>query len=100
MLAANPGGALPHPDLAALGGELLVKSPDFGRLWGHYEVRRAGDGQKVFRHPAVGTLTLAHEILDVNRAGGQRLVVYTAPPGTADHDAMLLLDRADTTVYR
>ena len=58
---------------------------------------RAGHGQKVFRHPAVGTLTLAHEILDVNRAGGQRMVVYMAPPGTPDHDAMLLLDRADTT---
>jgi transcriptional regulator with XRE-family HTH domain len=97
QLRAVAGSDPDAPDLAALVGELLVKSPDFGRLWGRYEVRRAGDGQKVFRHPAIGTLTLAHEILDVNRAGGQRLVVYMAPPGTPDHDAMLLLDRADTT---
>lgn len=97
QLRAVAGTDPDAPDLAALVGELLLKSPDFGRLWGRYEVRRAGDGQKVFRHPAVGTLTLAHEILDVNRAGGQRLVVYMAPPGTPDHDAMLLLDRADTT---
>jgi transcriptional regulator with XRE-family HTH domain len=97
QLRAVAGSDPDAPDLAALVGELLVKSPDFGRLWGRYEVRRAGDGQKVFRHPAVGTMTLAHEILDLNRAGGQRLVIYMAPPGTPDHDAMLLLDRADTT---
>ena len=87
----TPG--LRREELATLVGELLVKSPDFGRLWGRYEVRRAGDGEKVFRHPAVGTITLAHEILDLNRADGQRLVVYMAPQGTPDHDAMVLLDR-------
>jgi transcriptional regulator with XRE-family HTH domain len=94
QLRAVAGADPDAPDLAALVGELLVKSPDFGRLWGRYEVRRAGDGEKVFRHPAVGTITLAHEILDLNRADGQRLVVYMATPGTPDHDAMVLLDRA------
>ena len=94
QLRAVAGADPDAPDLAALVGELLVKSPDFGRLWGRYEVRRAGDGEKVFRHPAVGTITLAHEILDLNRADGQRLVVYMAAPGTPDHDAMVLLDRA------
>lgn len=100
QLRAVAGADPDATDLAALVGELLVKSPDFGRLWGRYEVRRAGDGEKVFRHPAVGTLTLAHEILDLNRADGQRLVVYMAAPGTPDHDAMVLLDRAglDATV--
>jgi transcriptional regulator with XRE-family HTH domain len=83
------------PDLAALVGELLVKSPDFGRLWDKYEVSRAGAGDRVFRHPLVGTMTLAHETVDLNRADGQRLVVYVAEPGTPDHDAMVLLDRAD-----
>ena len=101
QLRAVAGADPDAPDLAALVGELLVKSPDFGRLWGRYEVRRAGDGEKVFRHPAVGTLTLAHEILDLNRADGQRLVVYMAPQETPDHDAMVLLDRAglDATVH-
>ena len=96
QLRAVAGSDPDAPDLAGLVGELLVKSPDFGRLWGRYEVRRAGGGQKVFRHPAVGTLTLGHEILDLIGASGQRLVVYMAPPGTPDHDAMVLLDRADT----
>jgi transcriptional regulator with XRE-family HTH domain len=84
------------PDLATIIGELIVKSPDFTRLWDRYEVRRMGDGQKVFRHPAVGTMTLAHESLELTRTDGQRLVVYMAAPGTPDHDAMVLLDMASS----
>jgi hypothetical protein len=61
-------------------------------------VSRAGAvGNRVLRHPLVGTLRLAHETVDLNRADGQRLLVYLAEPGTPDHDAMLLLDRADVT---
>ena len=55
-----------------------------------------GDGEKVFRHPVVGTMTLAHESLDLTRTEGQRLVVYMAAPGTADYDAMVLLDLASS----
>ena len=96
QLRAVAGSDPDAPDLAALVGELLVKSPDFGRLWGRYEVRRAGAGDRIFHHPLVGPMTLTHETLDVNRAGGQRLVVYLAEPGTPEHDAMVLLDRAGT----
>jgi transcriptional regulator with XRE-family HTH domain len=80
------------PDLTALVGELAVKSPDFSRMWERYDVRRVGYGQKTFRHPEVGTLTLAHEVMEINRTDGQRMVVYTAEPGSPDHDAMVLLD--------
>jgi hypothetical protein len=98
QLRAVAGSDPDAPDLATLVGELLVKSPDFGRLWGRYEVSRAGAaGNRVFRHPLVGTLRLAHETVDLNRADGQRLIVYLAEPGTPDHDAMLLLDRGDVT---
>jgi transcriptional regulator with XRE-family HTH domain len=85
------------PDLAALVGELLVKSPDFGRMWARYEVRRAGAGDRTFRHPLVGTLRLTHETLALNQAGGQSLIVYLAEPGTPDHDGIVLLDNADLT---
>jgi transcriptional regulator with XRE-family HTH domain len=94
QLRAVAGRDPDAPDLAALVGELLVKSPDFGRLWGRYEVRRVGDGEKVFLHPVVGTLTLAHENLELNHAEGKRLIVFMAAPGTPDHDAMILLDQA------
>jgi hypothetical protein len=33
-------------DLAAMIGELVMKSPDFGRLWDRYEVQRMGDGER------------------------------------------------------
>jgi transcriptional regulator with XRE-family HTH domain len=97
QLRAVAGSDPDAPDLAALVGELLVKSPDFGRLWNRYEVRRSGPGDRIIRHPLVGTLRLVHETLDLNRADGQRLVAYMAEPGTPDHDAMILLDRADVT---
>ncbi len=93
-LRAVAGADPDAPDLAAIIGELIVKSPDFTRLWDRYEVRRMGDGQKVFRHPVVGTMTLAHESLELTRTDGQRLVVYMAAPGTPDYDAMVLLDMA------
>jgi MmyB-like transcription regulator ligand binding domain len=96
QLRAIAGSDPDATDLAALVGELVVKSPDFGRLWGRYEVRRAGAGDQAFRHPLVGTMTLAHETLHVGRADGQRLIAYLAAPGTPDHDAMTLLDRAGT----
>ena len=74
-LHAVAGADPDAPDLAAIIGELIVKSPDFSRLWDRYEVRRMGDGEKLFRHPVVGTMTLAHESLDLTRTEGQRLVV-------------------------
>jgi transcriptional regulator with XRE-family HTH domain len=93
QLRAVAGSDPDAPDLAALVGELLVKSPDFGQMWERYEVRKIGDGRKLWRHPAVGELTLSYEVLDINRTDGQRMVIYMAPPGTPDHDAMVLLDR-------
>ncbi|MEU1623898.1 helix-turn-helix transcriptional regulator [Streptomyces sp. NPDC020096] len=92
QLRAVAGSDPDAPDLAALVGELIVKSPDFNRLWERYEVRAIGDGAKTFHHPAVGTMTLTHEVVNLNRTDGQRLVIYMATPGGPDHDAMTLLD--------
>ena len=82
QLRAVAGSDPDAPDLAALVGELLVKSPDFGHLWGRYEVRRAGAGDRVLRHPLVGTLHLTHETVRPEphrRARARRL------PGRAGH---------------
>jgi transcriptional regulator with XRE-family HTH domain len=100
QLRAVAGGDPDSPDLAALLGELLVKSQDFGRMWERYEVRRIGDGRKLWRHPAVGEMTLTYEVLDINRTDGQRMVIYMAKPGTPDHDAMVLLDNFGLTFDR
>jgi transcriptional regulator with XRE-family HTH domain len=85
------------PDLAALVGELTVKSPEFRRLWDRYDVHRAGAGEKLFNHPEVGMMTLSHENLDIVGTTAQRVTVYMAAPGSPDYDAMVLLDLAGDT---
>ncbi|MEU9110419.1 helix-turn-helix transcriptional regulator [Streptomyces sp. NPDC048483] len=89
------GGADPDsPQMAALVGELLLKSTDFARLWDRYDVKERGGGTKNFAHPKVGAMTLTYEVMKLARTGGQRFVVYQAPPGSADEAAMLRLEPA------
>ncbi|GAB2889259.1 helix-turn-helix transcriptional regulator [Streptomyces deserti] len=84
------------PDLAALVGELVLKSPDFAGLWERYEVKGRKYATKSFHHPQVGDITLGFQAMHLEGTPGQRLGVYTAEPGTPDHDAMLLLDMTAT----
>ncbi|MEV3970405.1 helix-turn-helix domain-containing protein [Streptomyces sp. NPDC050698] len=91
------GGADPDdPELTVLVGELMLKSPEFARLWERYDVCERGGGQKSFRHPKAGPMTLTYEVMRLARTGGQRMVVYQAAPGTPDEAAMLTLESADT----
>jgi transcriptional regulator with XRE-family HTH domain len=91
-LRAVAGTAPDAPDLTNLVGELLLKSPDFARLWERYEVAGRKPTQKTFQHPRVGTVTLTSQSMQLEGTPGQRIGVYTAEPGTPDHDAMTLLD--------
>ncbi|GAA3808477.1 helix-turn-helix transcriptional regulator [Streptomyces coacervatus] len=91
-LRAVAGTDSDAPDLTSLVGELLLKSPDFVKLWERYDVVGRKKSQKTFHHPQVGTLTLSGQSMQLEETPGQRLGVYTAEPGTPDHDAMLLLD--------
>jgi transcriptional regulator with XRE-family HTH domain len=91
-LRALAGIAPDAPDLTNLVGELLLKSPDFAKLWERYDVTGRKPAQKTFRHPHVGTITLTAQSMQLEGTPGQRLGVYVAAPGTPDHDALLLLD--------
>ncbi|GGT00094.1 MULTISPECIES: helix-turn-helix domain-containing protein [Streptomyces] len=93
-LRAVAGADPDSPELTALVGELAVKSPEFARLWERYDVCERGGGQKNFRHPQAGPLTLTYEVMRLARTGGQRMVVYQAAPGTPDEAAVLGLDAA------
>lgn len=84
------------PDLTHLVGELLLKSPDFAGLWERYEVTGRKPAQKTFHHPRVGDVTLTSQSMQLEGTPGQRIGVYTAEPGTPDHDALLLLDLTAT----
>lgn len=91
-LRAQSGIDPDAPDLTNLVGELLLKSPDFVKLWERYDVISRKKIQKTFHHPEVGVLTLSGQSMYLEETPGQRLGVYTAEPGTPDHDAMLLLN--------
>lgn len=94
-LRAVAGADPDDPELTALVGELMLKSPEFTRLWERYDVCERGGGQKTFRHPKAGPLTLTYEVMRLARTGGQRMVVYQAAPGTPDEEAMFSLESAD-----
>ncbi|GGN48949.1 DNA-binding protein [Streptomyces albiflavescens] len=80
------------PDLTRLAGELLLKSPEFARLWERYDVQGSTHGRKTFHHPEVGELTLGYQSMELEGTPGHRLIAYYAEPGTPEYDALVLLD--------
>jgi transcriptional regulator with XRE-family HTH domain len=91
-LRAMAGDRPGSPGVTELITELLEESAEFARIWERYDVRERTSGDKHFKHPLVGQMRLRYESLPMAGAGGQRLIVYLAKPGTADHDALVLLD--------
>ena len=84
-----------HPDdaeLAALIGELSVKSPEFPRWWAAHEVEQLSHGTKRFRHPVVGEITVSFEALGLPDDPGQALFVYSVEPGSPSEANLRLLD--------
>ncbi len=80
-------------DITALVKELGAESREFARLWERYDVHPRSSEPKTFHHPAVGTLSLQHEVLHLSDEG-QRLSIYQAPPDTPDYQALTLLSLA------
>jgi len=84
-------GRDPHDaGIAALVGELSIRSDDFRTRWAAHDVRRHYSGAKQFQHPAVGLLELDFHAMDLQDTPGHYLTVYTAVPGS-DSDAGLRL---------
>ena len=86
VLAARPQDPLP----AALVAELRAVSPLFEELWQDHEVAVRRADVTRFRHPVVGELELDCEVL-LSGEQGQRLVVFTARPGSESYDRLQLL---------
>ncbi|MBO0768158.1 MAG: helix-turn-helix domain-containing protein [Solirubrobacterales bacterium] len=79
------------PEMAALVGELSMKSPEFARLWAGHDVRDCGQTTREFHHPDVGFLTLTEEVMPLVDDPGQRLMLISAEPGSASERALRLL---------
>ncbi|POX62866.1 transcriptional regulator [Streptomyces sp. Ru62] len=75
---------------AALVDALNRASPEFAGIWRERPVLGPYCAPKRFRHPQVGTLELHCQTL-VDPDQSQRLVVYTATPGTESHTNLRLL---------
>ncbi|MER6079393.1 helix-turn-helix transcriptional regulator [Streptomyces sp. NPDC001833] len=89
-----------HPDdprMAALVGELSVKSADFRRLWADHEVKECAYGTKRIQHPVAGLLTLPYETLTVPTDPDQTIVAYTPEPGSETAERLALLGSWATT---
>ncbi|RKT54596.1 transcriptional regulator with XRE-family HTH domain [Saccharothrix australiensis] len=85
-----------HPDdapLAALIGELSVRSPEFAAIWADHRIRACDAAAYELRHPLVGPVTLTQQSLDVTGSPEQTLIVFTAPAGSPSHHALELLAR-------
>jgi transcriptional regulator with XRE-family HTH domain len=78
------------PAVTGLVAELRAGSPEFARLWEQREVERVPMLTKTFQHPAVGSVTVDCDSMALEDRD-QHLVLYTAPVGSRDADALTLL---------
>jgi transcriptional regulator with XRE-family HTH domain len=80
----------PGSRAAQLADLLLQRSAEFRTLWDAHEVGIHPDEVKRYRHPEVGRITVnCQTLVDPDQA--HRLMVYTAVPGTEDHDKLQVL---------
>ena len=77
--------------LAAIVGELSVKSAEFRQLWSGHDVKEKGFGRKEFDHPLVGRLSLDYEALALSDGQDKMLVTYTAEADSPSQAALQLL---------
>jgi transcriptional regulator with XRE-family HTH domain len=79
------------PAVTGLVEELRDGSPEFARLWERHDVQGAPMLAKTFRHPVVGEVTVDCDALTLTDRD-QRLVLYSAPPGSSGAEALALLN--------
>jgi transcriptional regulator with XRE-family HTH domain len=86
VVAARPDDS----GAAALVAELRASSELFARLWAEHQVAVRRSDVKRIRHPVVGEMELDCEVL-LSAGHDQRLIVYTARPGTEAYERLQLL---------
>jgi hypothetical protein len=81
--------------------ELRAGSSEFARLWERHDVQATQMLTKTFHHPVVGAITVDCDSLALTDRD-QHLVLYSAPPGSRDAEALALLNvlGTETSEYR
>lgn len=81
----------PHDTRArALVRRLLAASPEFAELWAAHDVAVRRNDTKTIVHPLVGEIELDCEVV-LSPDHGQRLIVFTARPGSIAQQRLELL---------
>jgi transcription regulator MmyB-like protein/helix-turn-helix protein len=83
-----------EPRVVALVDALLSASPEFAAIWREHPVAGPHCEPKRIWHPRLGVLDLHGESLD-DPDRPQRLVVFTAGPGTESHEKLQVLQRPE-----
>ncbi|MFF4256816.1 helix-turn-helix transcriptional regulator [Streptomyces sp. NPDC001663] len=83
------------PEVTALVEELRAGSEEFARLWAAHDVTAVPTLCKTFDHPLVGPVTVNCDVLDIADRD-QRVVIYTAAPGSPSEEALRLLSVVGT----
>ncbi|KAA0080543.1 XRE family transcriptional regulator [Mycolicibacterium sp. P9-64] len=83
------------PDTTQLIAELRSGSPEFAELWDAHDVGARPTLCKTFTHPAVGPVSVNCDALDIADRD-QRMVIYTAEPGSRSEEALRLLSVVGT----
>jgi len=77
--------------LSDLIGELSTRSDEFRVRWATHNVKFHRTGTKRLHHPIVGDLALDYEALELPGDPGQRILIYSAEPGSPSQEALDLL---------
>ncbi|WP_405059183.1 helix-turn-helix transcriptional regulator [Kribbella sp. NBC_01505] len=89
------------PAVTGLIDELRAGSAEFARLWERHDVQATQMVTKSFHHPVVGKVTVDCDSLALTDRD-QHLVLYSAPAGSRDAEALALLNvlGAEANEYR
>ena len=91
-LRAATGRGTPGADV--LVEQLLAAGGEFAEVWARHEVAAHLEQRKTLVHPELGEIALDCQILH-SEDRGQRLLVFTATPGTVDAERLELLSVVD-----
>jgi transcriptional regulator with XRE-family HTH domain len=78
------------PAITGLVEDLRTGNARFARLWERHDVHATPVLRKTFHHPQVGRITVDCDSMALTEQD-QHLVLYTAPAGSPDADALALL---------